>query len=351
MPVLPPLPPLTGDPEVDVSVLGQIIQRVIDAFNNLTTQLDSHLIGLYNWINYHLLNIYNRLSTVETQVEYIPMLMTRVTRVEQRLDTLPDLMEQMQTDIYDINEEIQEMQYQMQEVYNQNQTINVNINNTITRIDNLRTDMLAGLASNLQAILARFNQTDEKLAALPVLIEQGNQRLITELNELERQIQNIPHVSTVELERQVADLKEQIQEIPTVSTEDLERQIAYLQDQINDMPKTITDELLEELPQSFMDMLPPIIGTFTDVDYEFDPTRKRRNLTMYFPFCIPFDMIRMIQELEATGAPPRYEAEILGYTWVLDFADYQYVANVVRAVLFFSFGMWLIFATGRLIKW
>jgi hypothetical protein len=139
--------------------------------------------------------------------------------------------------------------------------------------------------------------------------------------------------------------------------EDIEKAVAVLPGQIADdleitLPGIINDSLAEthdkisELERS----IPlAIAGTGT---FDFGPLKNDYNLTQLFPFCIPFDFVRMIGMLQEGGqSPPRYEAEILGYTWVLDFAEYQYIADVIRMCMLFAIILYIMIGTGRLIKW
>jgi hypothetical protein len=84
---------------------------------------------------------------------------------------------------------------------------------------------------------------------------------------------------------------------------------------------------------------------------DFDPLKPKRDITAYFPFCIPFDLVRMVRGLRAEASPPRYEAEVLGYKWIIDFAEYQYIADVIRMCFLFAFAVYLLMGTSRVIRW
>ena len=77
-----------------------------------------------------------------------------------------------------------------------------------------------------------------------------------------------------------------------------------------------------------------------------------------FPFCIPFDLIYLVQALEAESEIPRFEIpinisyEFIEYheTFVVDFYDWITVVNVLRAMLDIWLLAGLIVATRDLMR-
>lgn len=75
-----------------------------------------------------------------------------------------------------------------------------------------------------------------------------------------------------------------------------------------------------------------------------------------FPFCIPFDLVKVIKKMDSTSTAPRFEFpfkfERLGIneTIVLDLSQFEKVAVIVRWFVLISYLLLLIYATRSLIK-
>lgn len=97
----------------------------------------------------------------------------------------------------------------------------------------------------------------------------------------------------------------------------------------------------------------------TDTDTDIDPDDYKADLRLVFPFCIPFDLIHLLNVLDAEPEAPRFEIpidleadnpftdkKIVDYhtTIVIDMSDYEQPIKVIRIfeVMFFILGLLLI---------
>lgn len=99
----------------------------------------------------------------------------------------------------------------------------------------------------------------------------------------------------------------------------------------------------------------PDFPTPDDITIEdIDVTRDWR---LVFPFCIPFDIIDLFRVLEAEPEAPYFEIPFvyeeigLDYTFVIDFEQFNSLAEILRLgeVVFFILGLCML--TGKVIKW
>ena len=97
----------------------------------------------------------------------------------------------------------------------------------------------------------------------------------------------------------------------------------------------------------------------TDTDTNVNPDDYKADLRLVFPFCIPFDLIHLIQAFEAEPEAPVFEfpfdlelenpwtgKKILDYHHVfkLDMSDYEPVIKIFRIfeIIFFIIGLLMI---------
>lgn len=97
----------------------------------------------------------------------------------------------------------------------------------------------------------------------------------------------------------------------------------------------------------------------TDTDTDIDPDDYKTDLRLVFPFCIPFDLVHLIQAFEAEPEAPVFEIpfdlelenpwtgkKILDYheTFKLDMSDYESVIKIFRIfeIIFFIIGLLMI---------
>lgn len=109
------------------------------------------------------------------------------------------------------------------------------------------------------------------------------------------------------------------------------------------VPSPAPDPGLDPLPDPDPALLPPDVK-----DYAFD-------LRNFFPFCLPFDLIRLIQVLDADPKAPHFEIpiefETIDYkdTFVIDLEFLDPAVEIFRICIVVSFIISLIMVTGKLI--
>ena len=86
-------------------------------------------------------------------------------------------------------------------------------------------------------------------------------------------------------------------------------------------------------------------------------TGTHRNWHLVFPFCIPYDVITVVQLFNAEPEAPSFELPIdfgaIGgvYTFELDFSDYENLAQIVRTFEVIAFIYGLMVLSAKVIKW
>ena len=71
------------------------------------------------------------------------------------------------------------------------------------------------------------------------------------------------------------------------------------------------------------------------------------NFKTKFPFSLPFDLVNLIGSLSVDPIPPRFETEIFNYNFVLDFTQFEVLAQLVRGFTLLFYIVSLIFITKR----
>lgn len=115
-------------------------------------------------------------------------------------------------------------------------------------------------------------------------------------------------------------------------------------------------------PDTDIDPVPPPDNTEdnTEDDDDIDPdpvpaiTSKYGNITKLFPFCIPFDLVKLIKGLSAKKAPPvfhfEYKFKAIHYNFVVDvdLSDYEKYVKIFRYGMQIFYIIALMFMTARL---
>ena len=98
-------------------------------------------------------------------------------------------------------------------------------------------------------------------------------------------------------------------------------------------------------------------GTDTDTDPETDVENYKRDLRLVFPFCLPFDLIALLDALDAEPVTPCFDfpfvvdALDINMTIKLDLAFLDDVAEKIRLFETIGFVISLITVTHKMIKW
>jgi hypothetical protein len=129
------------------------------------------------------------------------------------------------------------------------------------------------------------------------------------------------------------------------------------------------DENLKELNRQVGNLPGAIAGQVVgDGNINFNTPS---GITTVFPFSIPFSFSRAVMGLRAPPQAPRFEADFSGtifdtrtltqeygmdgkgenFVWVLDMADFESVAAVIRWTVWISFFIGLMFVTNKVIRW
>ena len=112
--------------------------------------------------------------------------------------------------------------------------------------------------------------------------------------------------------------------------------------------KTDTEEKEEEKPI----FIPP---STTPID--IDGSDATRDWRLVFPFCIPFDMIDLYKVLIAEPKAPYWEIPLkvdsigFEYTFIIDFEQFETLAEIFRLCETIGFILGLALITGKVIKW
>lgn len=91
------------------------------------------------------------------------------------------------------------------------------------------------------------------------------------------------------------------------------------------------------------------------IKYEID--RAKFDFTEIFPFCIPFDLVKLLDALCADPVAPRFEipfvVPVLGIdmVWVIDMSIFDTAAEVFRTGIVVGYVIFLLMNTFKLIKW
>lgn len=118
--------------------------------------------------------------------------------------------------------------------------------------------------------------------------------------------------------------------------------------------KDIVDDVVVNTPEYTDDLVEDI--PVTDViDWGEQGEYVSGGLTTLFPFCIPFDLIRAFDVLQAEPQAPRYELPlkipgIIDYTLVIDMEVFEPVAQIFRILSTLAFIISLILVTRYIIK-
>ncbi len=190
----------------------------------------------------------------------------------------------------------------------------------------------------------------------PTIEQKKLQEIINGFNELldkmenegiDKPYDNIQQAMQDYIQDIVSDIQEQI--TPDTTPEDV----------VDDIKDRLIDDIDTTLPVS--KPIPPIppIDEPTNPNPPVPPSDDVTLggvLSTAFPFCIPFDLIYLIKALKATPEPPRWVFPIdisklnIHEEIVIDFAQFETVAEVCRICFTILFIFGLIMATRKLIK-
>lgn len=123
--------------------------------------------------------------------------------------------------------------------------------------------------------------------------------------------------------------------------------------------KVVTEELAEENPYEEewdFENITPMPTLALDIIEKQNNGKMMVDLSKFFPFCVPYDMIRLVKVLNATPKAPKFETSIkyaalgINEKIVLDLAVFDNVAEIVRLCETLLFILALILVTRNLIR-
>lgn len=154
---------------------------------------------------------------------------------------------------------------------------------------------------------------------------------------------------------QLTDLANKLKTNPQQSPNSVQELIDQLKQNPQPQPTVAPNPNPNPNPDPDPEVTPKPDDTTTDVN----PDDYKADLRLVFPFCIPFDLVHLIQAFEAEPEAPVFEIpfdleledpwtgkKIVNYhhTFKLDFSDYESVIEIFRIfeVIFFIIGLLLI---------
>lgn len=205
-------------------------------------------------------------------------------------------------------------------------------------------------------------ESNEKKVKAPIWVSPEIQDTYKNAGKLEFP-ENAPQSINVPNIDQLAQLAQQLQNASSLdsgsqtdaATSAMQKYLASLQTKTN--PDPGTDPKPDPDPEPTVTPTPdkPDSG---DTGADDDKESFTADLKELFPFCIPFDLIHALEILEAKPEAPYFEIpvkfNVIGfkadYTFVLDFQQFNTVAQILRTVQTLGFIILLIWVTRDLIK-
>lgn len=157
---------------------------------------------------------------------------------------------------------------------------------------------------------------------------------------------------------QLTELANKLKSDPDQSPDAVQELIDQLKQNSTPQPTTAPNPNPDPQPTTIPNpTISPDISDGTDTD--IDPNKYKTDLRLVFPFCIPFDLVHLIQAFEAEPKAPVFEfpvdmeltnpfteKKILDYhhTFELDMSDFEPVIKILRIfeIIFFIIGLLMI---------
>lgn len=147
-----------------------------------------------------------------------------------------------------------------------------------------------------------------------------------------------------------------LQDVPWEGLNDLLDQTAQgINEQIQSQTQSITSA--QEATTEAVESLTDTITSALDVPDSEELPDFKFDLRELFPFCIPFDIYRLLSSFDADPVAPHVQLPIViesigfSYNLDLDFAVWNPVAQAMRTAELIVYAIALAWATGKVIKW
>lgn len=142
----------------------------------------------------------------------------------------------------------------------------------------------------------------------------------------------------------------------TASPDDLTNPDTQTQVATKTMQESVTKNTVDEKEKEDTKPVPlPEYPTPDKVD--IDGSEATRDWRLVFPFCIPFDMIDLYRVFVAEPQAPHWEIPLksetfnIDYTFVIDFEQFEVLAEIFRTFQIILFILGLCMITSKVIKW
>lgn len=129
-----------------------------------------------------------------------------------------------------------------------------------------------------------------------------------------------------------------------------------LRDILDEIDLAGTDTLTVAQVRELMNERDKAQGVELELELDLKKYEVDSGIINKFPFCIPFDLIKVIKKMDSAATAPRFEFPFkfqrlgINETIVLDLSQFEKVAVVVRWFILVSYLLLLIYATRSLIK-
>lgn len=144
----------------------------------------------------------------------------------------------------------------------------------------------------------------------------------------------------------------------TASPDDLTNPDTQTQVATKTMQESVTKNTVDEKEKEDEDTKPAPMPEYPTPDkVDIDGSEATRDWRLVFPFCIPFDMIDLYRVFVAEPQAPHWEIPLksetfnIDYTFVIDFEQFEVLAEIFRTFQIILFILGLCMITSKVIKW
>ena len=144
----------------------------------------------------------------------------------------------------------------------------------------------------------------------------------------------------------------------TASPDDLTNTDTLTKVATETMQKEVEKNTVDEKEKEDEDKKPAPMPEYPTPDkVDIDGSEATRDWRLVFPFCIPFDMIDLYRVFVAEPQAPHWEIPLksetfnIDYTFVIDFEQFEVLAEIFRTFQIILFILGLCMITSKVIKW
>lgn len=144
----------------------------------------------------------------------------------------------------------------------------------------------------------------------------------------------------------------------TASPDDLTNTDTLTKVATETMQKEVEKNTVDEKEKEDEDTKPAPMPEYPTPDkVDIDGSEATRDWRLVFPFCIPFDMIDLYRVFVAEPQAPHWEIPLksetfnIDYTFVIDFEQFEVLAEIFRTFQIILFILGLCMITSKVIKW